>query len=161
MLQSGKELVLTYDEIEQAAQAAGFIRSKDPSLITIAMYADTCFAVLAKHIQTDQTLQVGSKYSTFKEALADLNDGFSTGTIANVLGLEIEPFKARAKIIRQKSGAVVYNIYHAAYATYGIYDEAGDDDGQAPIEKFKFKRAGWKCGFIFCGPSGAFEVKGK
>ncbi|MEM6814183.1 MAG: hypothetical protein AAF600_07270 [Bacteroidota bacterium] len=160
ILKSGKELTLTFEEIKDAAKAARFVESNNTSLKLIKLYADTCFAIIAKHIQVEQSFQTGpNNYSTFKEALDDLNNGFSTYTIAKSLGLEIERFKARPREIREKSGAVVYNVYHAVYSTYGIYDEAGDKDGVALIEKFKFKRAGLKCGFLFCGPSGAFEIK--
>ena len=159
ILHSGKELMLTYEEIERAARKAKFTESSDPTVRAIKLYADTCFAVMAKHLQVNQSLQAdASKYDDFDKAIEDLNDGFFTPAIAEVLGLRITPIKSTVRVIRRKSAAVVYNVYHAAYASYGIYDEASDSDGVAPIAKFRFKRAGPKCGFAFCGPSGAFEV---
>jgi len=149
-LYSGVALTLTYDEIEKAAKEAGFIESKYPEMQTVKLYADTCFAVMAKHLQMVEALHDdGVKYDQFEDAIKDLNNGYSSTNVSALLGLNTTVVKKKSEM-RQKSGVVIYNKSHAAYASYGQYDEASDRTG-TPIGKFHWKYKCLSCGIFFCG----------
>jgi hypothetical protein len=153
-LKSGEEFSITEAEMNKAISSARFVQ-KDltPAAIDIKTYADTCFAVICKN------LQLIRKYKNIERAVYDLNDGFKVDSVAFILGVNTRHIRASRRVISASGSAVMYNVNHAAYTSNGLYDEAGGADGITRIGKFKTKQAGWKCGFIFCRPCGALEIK--
>ncbi len=151
ILKTGVRFCFTYSELEAAQKANGFIQKRfDPVSTDIKAYADTCFAVICKAYQQ----------KSFADAIRTVNDGISAESAASALGfrpIEVKP-TTLARISRS-SNVVFYNTEHAVYSSFGVYDEAKDADGLANIWKFRFKRAYWKCGKLFCGPCGAFEIE--
>lgn len=154
ILRSGNTVSISSSELQQAIDSANFVqKNSDVTSIKIKNYADTCFAIMCKHLQNML------HYKTFIEAINDLNDGYTTSEIGTVLGVKFQEIKPhRVKRISKLKNLVLYNTYHAIYASDGYYDEAWNANGINKISHLKFKRSGIKCGFIFCGVHGAFKI---
>lgn len=157
ILKDGNTISLTNTELERAIRAGAFVQNqRDSASVRIKQYADTCFAVMCKRLQL-------IKQTTFDSAILDLNFGHNLTVndppIQSFLGLSVRRIDPhRASKIRALDNIVVYNYHHAAYAAAGYYDEVWNASGVNRVEKFKFKRWSWKCGYKMCGLSGAFEI---
>jgi hypothetical protein len=157
-LRDGSTVTLTDAEIMQVIASAGFEQfNKDQESVNIKRYADTCFAVMCKRAQQINNLP-------FDSAILDLNNGHNMRKndppLQSYLGVamkRIEPH--RASKISKQSNLIVYNYYHAAYATQGTYDECWNNiSGVNKLNRFKWKRWGIKCSYKMCGLSGAFKL---
>lgn len=186
-LRSGESLTINAQEIEKVRDASGFRRMDlDPESVAVKDYADTCFTVMVKHLlvnwkaqreidsarllllSRDTSLTSAErremkrlKYrpKTFNDALLDLNEGSTSTEAASLLGVVLVPIKANASSISRHDGAIMNNVYHGVYTSNGNYDEAGRNSGIKRIGAFGFTRCGFKCAWLFCGPSHAFVFK--
>ncbi len=153
-LRSGELVVLTKEEMKLAIDSAGFVlKNKDAVSVRIKNYADTCFAVMSKHLQNML------HYQTFVKAIHDLNNGYTTAEIDTVIGLKFQEVKPhKTKKLSSYKNLVIYNTYHTIFASDGFYDESWNESGVNSISHLKFKRMGYKCGFIFCGVHGDIRL---
>jgi hypothetical protein len=153
-LRDGTVVTISNLEIKTAIDSANFVqKNTDENAVRIKGYADTCFAVMCKHLQ-NMTIS-----STFTAAIDDLNDGYNTPTIDKVLGVKFRPIEPhRANKIEGFKNMVITNPYHAIYASEGYYDESRNVTGIEKISNLKIKRAGIRCGFLGCGVSGAYQI---
>lgn len=154
LLRSGDTITISDAEISLAITNANFQQKNIDSIsIQIKMYADTCFALMCKHLQDMNN-------TTFDSAIADLNDGYTTQYIDTIIGVKFKQIKSRTiSEITYHENMVLYNTYHAVYASKELYDEAWNESGINFISNLKFKRWGWKCGFIFCGVRKVFILE--
>ena len=158
-LKSGEIISLKKDEIDEARNRCGFeSKNIDSNSIEIKKYAELCYAVMCKKHQMIQN--ISSNKISFSEAVSYLNGGYTAKYIDKLLGVTFIKIKPhRANKIDKLKNLVIYNSYHAVYASDGFYDEAKNENGINRISNLKWKRCGYRCGFIFCGVHGAFKIK--
>lgn len=141
-------------ELELARERANF-KLKDSTDFSIKLkeFAGFCFAAMCKKNQ------ILEKYDTYDEAITDLNNGYTTQYVDKLLGLKFKKVKPhRASKINNLNHLVIYNTYHAVYASNEYYDECWNESGIEKIKNLKWKRFRWKCMWKLCGISGAYMI---
>ncbi|AJR04936.1 hypothetical protein [Siansivirga zeaxanthinifaciens] len=147
-------VTFSQSELELIASRANF-KLKDSTEFSIRFkeYAEFCYAAMCKKNQ------ILEGYQTLDSAITDLNNGYPTKYSYKLLGLKFKKIKPhRAKRINKLKHLVVYNTYHAVYASNGYYDECWNESGVEKIKNLKWKRFGWKCMWKMCSISGAFMI---
>lgn len=117
-------------------------------------FANFCYAAMCKKNQ------ILKKYKKFDEAIVDLNNGYDTKKSYSLLGLKFKKISPhRASKLNKLKHIIIYNKYHAAYASDGFYDESWNKEtGIDKVSKFKWRRFGFKCFYKLCSISGAFQI---
>ena len=150
-LKDGSEVILTQAELTNAIGRTGF-KKPDNADPTICAYADTCYAIMAKkrmHVRNSATFQI---------SLDSLSDGYPTVSVGELLGVELVRIRPqRPGKIKELKHIIVYNTYHAVYASEGLYDES-KKNGAVRIAIMRWCRAGPKTGFGIRGLSGALRI---
>lgn len=157
ILKNGDKVTLNHREIQEATERAKFIQ-KDSTLEAIAIkcFADTCYAVMCKHLMT-----IDTSIKTYSAAITRLNSGYKTAEIGTVLGIKLVRIETTCQCnLSDYENIIIYNIKHAAYASRGEYDESGAKTGKKLTKNLRWQRMGFKCGFFFCGIRGAFRIVG-
>lgn len=136
-LRNGEQIAITPAEISYCTLNNGFIlKSTDTAAIKIKNFADTCFAVMCKKEQLLDS-------STFEAAVERLNIGYKTSEISVLLGVKFKSIQPlNLKNLSRYEHIIIYNYYHAAYATNGIYDEPLNKTGLEKIGKFPSNHLG-------------------
>lgn len=154
-LRNGDPVALTAEEINYCTRNNGFERvGADPSAISVKNFSDTCFAVMCKRQQNlDGT--------TLALATARLNGGYKTPDIAMLLGVRFKSIgTTNMKKISTYPSLVIYNFFHAGYASNGVYDDAFNETGVSKVRHFKWNHSGNENNYILylCDIKEAFEV---
>lgn len=133
MLRNKERVTISTRELHYSIAKSSILQNPTDSISNqVRMLADTCFAVMCKQQQLKDS-------TTFEAAVWQLNFGYKTPEIASLLGVQFTPVQSlSAKKLSRYPHLVVYNYYHAAYATNGYYDFAENSSGQAPIRNFKW-----------------------
>ena len=119
-------------EIHFSVMNNGFIAKHD----RIKSIADTCFAIMCKKQQLKDS-------SNFEAAVGKLNSGYITLNIASLLGIGFKRINATSiKTLSKFKHIVVYNYYHAAYSSNGMYDESVSKTGMERLRNFKWNHLG-------------------
>lgn len=132
-LRNGKSFTINSRELRYSSAKSNFVQqANDSASIQIKLLADTLFAVMCKQLQQKDS-------TTFEAAVWRLNYGYKTSEIASLLGLQFKPVAApSSKKLAGYLHIVIYNYYHAAYSTNGLYDFAENSTGQASIKDFRW-----------------------
>lgn len=132
-LRNGKSFTINSRELQYSSAKSKFVqKANDSASIQIKLLADTLFTVMCKQLQQKDS-------TTFEAAVWRLNYGYKTSEIASLLGLQFKPVAApSSKKLSGYRHIVIYNYYHAAYSTNGLYDFAENSTGQAAIKDFRW-----------------------
>lgn len=147
-------VTFTKDELKMVSEKANF-KLKDSTEFSIKFkeFAEFCYTAMCKKVQ------ILENYGTLDSAITDLNNGYTTKYSNVLLGLKFKKIKPkRANRIDQLEHLVIYNTYHAVYASNGYYDECWNESGIERIKNLKWKRFGWKCAWKMCSISGAYMI---
>jgi hypothetical protein len=142
------------EELGIVTERANF-KLKDSTDFSIRFkeYAEFCYTAMCKKNQ------ILEGYKKFNMAITDLNNGYNTKFVNRLLGLKFKKIKPhRASKINKLEHLVIYNTYHAVYASKGYYDECWNESGIEKIENLKWKRFGWKCMWKMCSISGVYMI---
>lgn len=153
LLRSNEIIQLTKEEFNIVKLQNGFeLKDSTEEAIQIYNFAQFCFAVMIKKNQAIEKI-------SFSKSISDLNDGYDTKLVNQLLGLKFKKIKPKkASKLSDLNHLVIYNTYHAVYADLGIYDEAWNTSGINQIKNLKWKRFGWKCCYKMCSISGAYQI---
>lgn len=147
-------VTFTKDELKIVSERANF-KLKDSTEFSIKFkeFAEFCYTAMCKKVQ------ILENYETLDSAITDLNNGYTTKFSNVLLGLKFKKLKPKRAIrIDQLEHLVIYNTYHAVYASNGYYDECWNESGIERIKNLKWKRFGWKCAWKMCSISGAYMI---
>lgn len=147
-------VIFSKDELKIVSERANF-KLKDSTDFSIKFkeFAEFCYAAMCKKVQQLEN------YQTLDSAITDLNNGYTTKYSNVLLGLKFKRIKPkRANKIDNLEHLVIYNTYHAVYASNGFYDECWNDSGIEKVQNLKWKRFGWKCAWKMCSISGAYMI---
>ena len=154
LMRDGSNVNFNQSELELVVSRANF-KLKDSSDLSVKFkkYAEFCFAAMCKKNQ------ILENYKSIDCAISDLNNGYMTKFSNKLLGLKFKKIKPhRANKIDQLEHLIIYNTYHAVYASNGFYDECWNESGVEEIKNLKWKRFGWKCMWKMCSISGAYMI---
>lgn len=147
-------VVFSQSELDLVASRANFkLKDSTDFSMKFKKYAEFCYAAMCKKNQ------ILEGYQSLDSAITDLNNGYTTKYSYKLLGLKYKNIRPRrAKKINQLEHLVIYNTYHAVYASNGYYDECWNESGIEEIKNLKWKRFGWKCMWKMCSISGAYMI---
>lgn len=148
ILRTGESLDLSHVELEHARLGFGIVEKDFNGFSVdnwelkreIADYSTFCFAVMVKmvmrygdgHRSKNNALD-SSTYSSFINAMQDLNDGGYTATIYHLLGLEEHVYFPGRFASTANEYCVIWSIGHAMYA----YNRFADSYGKrSPMWKY-------------------------
>jgi hypothetical protein len=142
-LRNGDPVELTHAELAYCRGRSGFIAGQTDSLSqSVQRVADTAFAIMCKRetVKSRMPLEL---------AVVRLNNGYKTAAVAQLLGLRFTALpSAKPARIAASGHVVVYNFYHAAYASGEVYDFGGNDHGTAKLKDFRWNH---------CGTNGVYD----
>lgn len=147
-------VIFSKDELNIVSGRANF-KLKDSTDFSFKFkeFAEFCYTAMCKKMQQLEN------YQTLDSAIADLNNGYIAKYSNVLLGLKFKRIKPkRANKIDNFEHLVIYNRYHAVYASNGFYDECWNDSGVEKVQNLKWKRFGWKCAWKMCSISGAYMI---
>ncbi|MCU0431696.1 MAG: hypothetical protein MUF42_17175 [Cytophagaceae bacterium] len=153
-MRDNSEVSFTKNELNIISERANF-RLKDSTEFSIKFkkFAEFCFAAMCKKVM------ILNNYQTLDSAITDLNNGYTTEISNVLLGLKFKKIKPkRATKINHLEHLVIFNSYHAVYASNGYYDECWNETGIEKIKNLKWKRFGIKCAWKMCSISGALMI---
>ncbi|WP_350205377.1 hypothetical protein [Ekhidna sp.] len=154
-LRDSSSVSFSLDELETVKSMVGF-RQVDTTDFAIKFkeFSEFCFAAMGKKLQ-----QIKDQEIDFKAAIDKLNNGYSTSNSSELLGVKFKKINCeKVRSLIEYENLIVYNSYHAVYASRGFYDESSSDF-PVKLEKLRWNRFGPKCLFKkFCGIQEAFLV---
>jgi len=100
-----------------------------------------------------------NEYSSYKEALEYLLNGYTTTVVYELLGLKFKSIGTDFGILRENTNIIFYNFYHAVYSSYGYYDETKSASGFSLNENFRKNRFGIKCSWYLCNIRNAYILE--
>lgn len=132
-LRNHEVVFLTQEELTCCISRSGFVQKNFDSVsIAIKRAADTCFAVMCKKQQYKDQI-------TLDVAVKKINNGYKTSEIAFLLGVQFKRIQSTSsKKLAAYKHVVVYNFYHAAYSTNGVYDYTDNSLGYTSVKNFKW-----------------------
>ncbi|WP_462254301.1 hypothetical protein [Ekhidna sp.] len=162
--QTGYEVVMrdtstvnfTFEELEMVSKMAGF-RQLDTTRFAIEFkeFAEFCFTAMGKRlVQLESEREID-----LNVAIDSLNDGYSTPDAYKLLGVKFKRINCqKVRSLEELENLVVYNGYHAVYASRGFYDESSTNY-PLRLVKFQWNRFGPKCFFErLCAVKEAFQI---
>lgn len=147
-------VTITNDDLRIVSERANFkLRDSTSFSLKFREFAEFGFTAMCKKVQLLEN------YQTLDSAITDLNNGYTTKYSNVLLGLKFKKIKPkRANKIDHLQHLVIYNTYHAVFASNGYYDECWSESGIEKVQNLKWKRFGWKCAWKMCSISGAYMI---
>lgn len=146
VLRNNIKLSITDNQLLLAKERAGFVL-KDSTDFSIKFkeFSEFCFAVMCMKNKIDK------KIDTYEKAITNLNSGYKTKLAYKLLGVNFKKVKSKTARTNKLKHLVVYNTYHAVYASDGYYDESWNKEtGINKLSNLKWKRFGYKCFWKLC-----------